>query len=68
MLLQEILFSVWVPLSRFESWMAGAADAGSNFESSVVIARVSEYSYSWCTGCAEQQLLFLKVTFLLVWF
>lgn len=43
--MQGILLSAWeVPLSRFESWMAGAADSDSNFESSVVIVRASEYS------------------------
>lgn len=52
--LQEILLCAWkVPLSRFESWMAGAADSDYNFESAIVIARVSEYSYFWCSGCAE---------------
>lgn len=52
--LQEILLSAWkVPLSRFEIWMAGCADSDNNFESAIVIARVSEYSYFWCSECAE---------------
>lgn len=53
--LQGILLSAWeVLLSRFESWMAGAAHSDSYFESSAVIVRASsEYSHFWCTGCAD---------------